>query len=111
MSKAFKPGDLAMVISAKNEGNIGKVVELLRVSSDFGISLPEVHPSAWAENSRGLNCWVFVGFVLIATSIQAGGSRPVAYGVLPEHCLMPLRDDDLPAETLDTAAPRELVSA
>lgn len=36
---------------------------------------------------------------------------PSDFAMFFEASLMPLRDDDLPAETLDTAAPRELVSA
>jgi hypothetical protein len=110
MSKAFKPGDPAMIINAANQDNIGKVVDLVRCTNDHFIPLPEISSKAWSSNLAGATCWVVSSSELFANSIR-DGVRVEGFGVLPESWLMPLRDDDLPAETLDTAAPRELVGA
>jgi hypothetical protein len=105
MSKAFKPGDLAMIKICKSAPElVGKCVELVMRAEPY--ALFEYDGMQWRATAPS---WVVSGSGLLR---KAGGilyQSDVA--MFFETSLMPLRDDDLPAETLDTAAPRELVSA
>lgn len=99
MSKAFEPGDLAITLVPDTDIEQGSQVQLVEpipagtvlwYTDTLGVRTPFVTPGpGWRVSHH---------------------SHPdsVAYAVCE---LMPLRGDDLPAETLDTAAPRELVSA
>jgi hypothetical protein len=94
MSKAFQPGDLALTLVYDAQIPAGSQVEL-------AIFLPK---GSLIDYGQGISRTPTDGWVCKHPAVPNG----VAYGVGE---LMPLRDDDLPAETLDTAAPRELVSA
>lgn len=105
MSKGFKPGDLALIIRG---AYTGKPVELVEyVAPGDKIQFGDV----WFR-ATGEPCWLVTGDGVFPCGNQIDTRKhglPFALKALT--ALMPLRDDDLPAETLDTAAPRELVSA
>lgn len=91
MSKAFKPGDLALTLVYDVDCPAGSQVELVKV-----INVGDrISPTFLAPTAGWHVRFAQVQLVL-------------AYG---EHELMPLTGDGVPAETLDTAAPCELVSA
>ncbi len=111
MSKGFKPGDLALLINTSDKNDF-KTVELLEF-----LGVPERIPfgDIHLRNSTRERIWLvrsckdpitFSKAIRKATGISSSMESPAA-----ERHLMPLRDDDLPAETLDIAAPRELISA
>ena len=106
MSKAFKPGDPAMIKICKTAPElVGKCVELV-LPAEPGV-LINFNGMDWLAKTK--RSWIVSGSGLVRT---AGGLMyPSDFAMFFEASLMPLRDDDLPAETLDTAAPRELVSA
>ena len=107
MSKAFKPGDLAMVKICKSApGLVGKCVELV-MPAEPGV-LFEFSGMYWQAGSK--RSWIVTGENLVRRTGD-GEMHESKLTMFREDSLMPLRDDDLPAETLDTAAPRELVSA
>lgn len=96
MSKAFKPGDLALTKVYDAEIPAGSQVELVEFIPQGSV----------VEDGKGYRFTAPTeGWLCKHPRIEPA---VIAYG---SHELMPLRGDDLPAETLDTAAPRELVSA
>ena len=86
----FKPGDLALVIDASIESNLGMVVELIRKTSDSKITLPD---GERVGNPEMKVCWVVVADGLVTTNKLKPEPFMVKYAAVPERCLMPLRGD------------------
>ncbi|HCL3183064.1 TPA: hypothetical protein N2A19_004156 [Pseudomonas aeruginosa] len=79
MSK-FKAGDLAMVIKANHEENLGKVVTLLQSTSEEIIDCGRGEKTS---NPNRLLCWVIQHEGLVA-STTLGFKRLVNVGACPE---------------------------
>lgn len=93
MSK-FKAGDLALVIKANHEENLGKVVELLRSSNESQIDCGR---HARTANPERLQCWVVRHESILVTN-TLGFQRVVTDAALPESWLMPLRREFQPEQ-------------
>ncbi|MGC3515710.1 hypothetical protein ACPTJI_13140 [Pseudomonas aeruginosa] len=93
MSK-FKAGDLAMVIKANHEENLGKIVTLLQSTSEEVIDCGR---GAKTSNPNRLLCWVIQHEGLVTTT-AFGFERLVTVGACPESWLMPLRGDFQPEQ-------------
>lgn len=95
MAHEFKPGDLALIISATNPENLGKVVELIRPSRDREIQIPET--GKWTSNPDRILYWVVSGELVGRVSLTGvKGSR--THGAMPATRLMPLKGDEQPAQ-------------
>ncbi|MCG3026802.1 hypothetical protein DZ952_012075 [Pseudomonas aeruginosa] len=93
MSK-FKAGDLAMVIKANHEENLGKVVTLLQSTSEEIIDCGRGEKTS---DPNRLLCWVIQHEGLVA-STTFGFKRLVNVGARPESWLMPLNGDFQPEQ-------------
>ncbi|WP_431482248.1 hypothetical protein [Pseudomonas solani] len=89
MSK-FKPGDLALVIKANHEENIGKIVTLIRFTSE---SVIDCGDGSKTINPDNLTCWVIQHEELVTTNELLGFKYQSFTGACPESWLMPLRGD------------------
>lgn len=96
MSHNFKPGDLAMIVNARNADNIGKVVELVRFDSSEKIALPEDGPRSFSPNPTRIACWVVRGD--FAAHSTPRGAINCAVGACPQSWLMPLKGDFSPEQ-------------
>ncbi|MBI6949822.1 hypothetical protein [Pseudomonas koreensis] len=85
----FKPGDLAVIINAFREQNIGKTVELVRFSSDRWI--PYGNEGHQADNWRLARCWVINGNIETDQTFP-GENVALTQAVAMEVHLMPLGD-------------------
>lgn len=95
MNHNFKPGDLALVIDAAIESNLGMVVELIRKTSDSTITLPD---GGKVGNPEMKVCWVVAADGLVTTNKLKPDPFKVKYAAVPERCLMPLRGDFAPEQ-------------
>lgn len=102
MSHQFKPGDLALIVKAFREQNIGKTVELVRFSSDRWI--PYGVEGHMADNWRLARCWVINGEIETDQEFE-GENITLLQAVAMEQHLMPLRDDFAPTGQKSTAVP------
>lgn len=100
----FKVGDLALVIKARIPENLGKVVEVVRISCDYSIGLPD--GKHWVPNESGSEFCVVTGELLMDSGVL--GRVSLGFGAFRSVQLMPLRgnfkpeEDDL-AEYADTS--------
>lgn len=92
MSK-FKPGDLALVIKANHEENLGKVVTLIRSTSENVIDCGD---GSKTVNPNKLICWVIQHEELVTTNELFGFKLKSSTGACPESWLMPVRGDFQP---------------
>lgn len=89
MSK-FKAGDLALIVRASIDENLGKVVELVGWSDESEIVLSD---GGRVNNPSRLRCWEVSADQLIATSMLFPDGFTTKRGAVPEKNLMPLRGD------------------
>lgn len=91
----FNPGDLAVIINAFREQNIGKTVELVRFSS--GRWIPYGNDGHQADNWRLARCWVINGDIETDQDLE-GENVTLSQAVAMEAHLMPLRGDFAPEQ-------------
>lgn len=92
----FKAGDLALVIKARNPENLGKVVELLRCSSESTISHQPYADGNTANDQLAL-CWVVKGSgILVGRKHISDLVTLESVAVCPQSHLMPLKGDFAP---------------
>lgn len=89
----FKAGDLAIIVRAIDEENIGKVVELVGWSEEAEIVLSD---GARVRNPNRLLCWEVAAAGLRATSLLNPDGFTTDRGAIPERYLIPLRGDFQP---------------
>lgn len=95
----FKAGDLALIINANNQENIGKTVELLREDSNYVIDHRPFEEEV-TLNRDIKKCWLIRGDIVAA---RAGGiPEKCSIGATPEKWLMPLRRDFQPESQIDS---------
>lgn len=90
MSHQFKAGDMALVIGASIESNIGVVVELIRKTTDPVIRLSD---GRRVNNPENEICWEVSADGLVTTNKLKTIPFKVKYAAAPERRLMPLRGD------------------
>jgi hypothetical protein len=95
MNHQFKPGDLALIVQAHREENIGKTVELVRFSQERWV--PYGDDGYTANNSQMVPCWVVNGDIVTDQDFQ-GENVSVKQAVALECHLMPLRGDFAPEQ-------------
>lgn len=96
MSHQFKPGDLALIVRAIHSENLGKVVELIRCTSEPYISLAD---GGVTRNDGSLVCWEIKCESLTVTRGGIPTGRGTQFGAIPEKSLMPLRGVFAPEQT------------
>ena len=95
MNHQFKPGDLAILVQATREDNIGKTVELVRFSDDRWIEYGD--DGRTADNWRLLRCWVINGEITTDQDFE-GENITLSQAVAMECHLMPLRGGFFPEQ-------------
>ena len=90
MSHNFKPGDLALLVQAHYEENIGKTVELVSFSCERWI--PYGSDNYAANNKHMAACWVINGEITTDQAFEGEGVTVKQVVALECH-LMPLRGD------------------
>ena len=95
MRHNFKPGDLALLVQAHYEENIGKTVELVRFSCERWI--PYGTDNYTANNQKLAACWVINGEILTDQDFEGEGVT-VKQAVALECHLMPLRGNFQPEQ-------------
>jgi len=91
----FKPGDLALIVRATHPDNLGKVVELLRRTSEPRICLSD---GGIARNDGSIVCWEITCESLTTTRGGVPMRIDAKFGAIPENNLMPLRGDFVPEQ-------------
>jgi len=91
----FKAGDFALVVSATQAENIGKVVELVRFSNEEIIVLQD---GGKVSNPKMLACWEVAADSLVATSMMRPEGFTTNRAAIPERNLMPLRGEFEPLQ-------------
>lgn len=95
MSHQFKPGDLALLVCATREENIGKTVELVRFSQERWV--PYGVDGYTANNAQMVSCWVINGDIVTDQDFE-GENIAIKQAVAMECHLMPLRGDFAPEQ-------------
>jgi hypothetical protein len=95
MSNQFKAGDLALLVQAHREVNIGKTVELVRFSRDRWV--PYGDDGHTADNSQMAPCWVINGDIVTDQDFE-DENVSLKQAVALECHLMPLRGDFQPEQ-------------
>lgn len=91
----FKAGDFALVVSATQAENLGKVVELVRFANEEIIVLQD---GGKVANPKMLACWEVAADALVATSVMRPEGFTTNRAAIPERNLMPLRGDFEPLQ-------------
>jgi len=80
-----RPGDLAVVISASNPGNLGRIVWVVCVHDGKGaLSMPKAKGTVWLVEDAG-------GRLMTWTSAKSGRRWRRKRGPVPDSQLQPIR--------------------